>query len=114
MQKWKNFNTYLALMAVHPRAQAIPVLGDKTRLGFVTLSMALEHSPDTALGRNSGLHAPAAAQWLRIAGDKIEKLCEEGTGVMGAGDLWKDRGGAGVCNSARLAFWRSRLADMGY
>ena len=34
MQKWKNFNTYLALMAVHPKAQTIPVLANMIRLGF--------------------------------------------------------------------------------
>lgn len=114
MQKWKNFNTYLALMAVHPKAQTSPVLANKTRLGFVTLAMALEQPPNSRLGRNSELHAPAAAQWLRIAGDEIERLCEQGTERMGPGDLWKDRDDAEVCNSARLAFWKSRLAEMGY
>ncbi|KAF3043247.1 hypothetical protein E8E12_009875 [Didymella heteroderae] len=114
MQKWKNFNTHLALMAVHPKAQTIPVLANMTRLGFFTLSMALEESPGSRIGRNSELHAPAAAQWLHIVGDEIEMLCEKGTERMRAGDLWKDRDDADVCNSARLAFWKSRLAEMGY
>jgi hypothetical protein len=114
MQKWKNFNTYLALVAVHPRAQTIPVLANKVRLSFVTLSMALEHPPNSRLGRNSELHAPAAAQWLRIAGVEIEELCRKETARMGPGDLWKGRDDADVCNGARLAFWKSKLAEMGY
>lgn len=115
MQKWKNFNTYLALMAVHPKAQTIPVLAGEARLAFTTLATALEYPPGSKFGRNSELHAPAAAQWLRIAGKEIDRLCEEGTTQHYPGDLWKDRAMEGSrCNSARLAFWKSRLTEMGY
>jgi hypothetical protein len=114
MQKWKNFNTYLALMAVHPKAQTIPVLANMTRLGFRALSMALEEPPSSRLGKNSELHAPAAAQWFRLAGHEIERLCEQGSEQCWPGDLWKDREDPKVCNSARSAFWKSRLAEMGY
>lgn len=101
-------------MAVHPRAQTIPVLANKVRLSFATLHMALEYSPGSRTGRNIELHAPAAAQWLRIAGDEIERLCQEGTESMYPGDLWEDRDNAEVCNNARLAFWKARLTELGY
>ncbi|XPS77784.1 hypothetical protein M3J09_009811 [Ascochyta lentis] len=114
MQAWRNLNTYLALMAVHPKAQTVPALAGKARLGLTTLGLALENSPGTRRGKVSELHAPAAAQWLRVAGDEIERLCEEETEQIMAGDLWKCRGGTDMCNSARMAFWKSRLMEMGY
>lgn len=114
MQTWKKFNTFLALMAVHAKAQTIPVLAGKARLGLRALAMALENSPHTWLGRNSELHAPAAAQWLRIAGGEIERLCEAETERAMGGDLWESHSGAEVCDCARLAFWKSRLTDLGY
>jgi len=114
MQAWKNINTYIALLAVHPKAQAIPVLANHACLGVRTLAVALEHSSETRLGRNSELHAPAAAQWLRIAGEEVERICAEETQQFMMGDLWQSHGGTEVCDSARLAFWKSRLKDMGY
>ncbi|KAJ4990054.1 hypothetical protein SVAN01_04517 [Stagonosporopsis vannaccii] len=114
MQAWKNINTYIALVAVHPKAQAVPVLANHARLGVRTLAVALEHSNGTRLGRNAELHAPAAAQWLRIASKEIERVCAEGTQRFMTGDLWQSRGGTEVCDSARLAFWKSRLEDVGY
>lgn len=112
MQAWKNLNTYLALRAVHPRAQTIPAMVNKT-LSFRVLFMALEQRSGSRIGRNAELHAPAAAQWLRIAGDEIEQLCK-GTETWPEGQLWKDCGGTSLCDGARLAFWKSRLGDMGY
>ncbi|OSS45656.1 hypothetical protein B5807_09490 [Epicoccum nigrum] len=112
MQAWKNLNTYLALRAVHPKAQTIPAMVNKT-LCFRIFVMALEQRSDSRLGRNSELHAPAAAQWLRIAGDEIEQLCK-GTETWPEGQLWKDHGGTNRCDGARLTFWKSRLRDMGY
>lgn len=113
-QAWKNINTFVALMAVHSKAQTIPVLANHAHVGVRTLAVALEHSSGTRLGRNSELHAPAAAQWLQIAGAEIETVCAEGTQRFMPGDLWESRGGTEVCDSARLAFWKSRLEDMGY
>jgi hypothetical protein len=76
--------------------------------------MALEEPPSSRFGRDSELHAPAAAAWFRLAGHEIERLCEQGSERCRPGDLWKDRDEAKVCDSARLAFWKSRLAEMGY
>lgn len=114
MQTWSNINTYVALMAVHPRAKTIPVLAHHARRGLITLAVRTEYSSGTWLGRNAGLHAPAAVQWLRIAGSEIERLCEAGTEQVFAGDLWQSRGGTDVCDSARLAFWKARLNELDY
>ena len=76
--------------------------------------MALEYSPETQPGRNVELHVPAAAQWLQIAGDEIERLCSDGTSRINAGDLWVGRGGGEVVDSARLQFWKARIAEFGY
>ncbi|KAF2995804.1 hypothetical protein E8E13_000632 [Curvularia kusanoi] len=114
MQAWKNLNTYLALRAIHPKAQSIPAMAGGARLGVRTLAMATEQSSDSRLGRNSGLHAPAAAQWLRIAGREIEQLCKEETELWPMGKLWEEKGGLKVCDGKRLAFWRDRLTQMGY
>ncbi|KAJ8117449.1 hypothetical protein OPT61_g1360 [Boeremia exigua] len=93
MQAWKNVNTYLALLAVHPGAQTIPALANMARLGPRTMVMALEYSSGTRLGKHSELHAPAALQWLQIAGDELERLCAAGTERFEPGDLWTSRGG---------------------
>ncbi len=114
MQAWKNVNTYLALLSVHPQAQKIPALAGMACLGPKTIAMALEYSSGSRLGKNSELHAPAVLEWLRIAGDEIERLCAEGTQRFGPGDLWTSRGGSDVCDNVRLAFWKYRLTDMGY
>lgn len=111
---WRNLNTCIALVAKSYDAQRIPALAGWARLGLKTLAMALEHSPDTRLGRNAELHAPAAAQWLQIAGDEIERLCSDGTERMDAGDLWAGSGGGEVCDSARLQFWKARIVEFGY
>ncbi|CAE7188779.1 hypothetical protein P3342_008998 [Pyrenophora teres f. teres] len=111
---WKNLNTFLALLAKSRNAQKIPVLAGWARLGVKTLVMALEQSPSTREGQNVELHAPAAAQWLRIAQDEIEKLCNDKTERFTAGDLWANRGGGEVCDNARLQFWKSRMAELGY
>ena len=113
MAKWKNFNTWLALLAKSPDAQSFPVLAGKVWLGLRTLSIALEQSPSTRWGQNVGLHAPAAAQWLRIAENELARVCAEGGEKYPAGDLWKDKGGNDVCDSARLQFWRARLRELG-
>ncbi|KAF1849219.1 uncharacterized protein K460DRAFT_415625 [Cucurbitaria berberidis CBS 394.84] len=108
---WKNINTYLALLASNPAAQSIPRLAGKARLGLMALSIALEHSPDTRLGQNAELHAPAAAQWFRIARDELETLCIKGTERFYPGDLWA---GGDVCDRARLQFWMTRMVELGY
>ena len=112
--KWRNLNTYLALFAISLDARAIPAFAGMLRSGFKTLAMALEHSPDTREGRNTTLHAPAAAQWLRIAGDELSTACADGSRRFPAGDLWSSQGGSERCDSVRLQFWRSRLTDLGY
>jgi len=112
--KWRNLNTFLALLAKSREAQKIPALAGCGRLGIKALVMALEQPPDTRLGQNTELHAPAAAQWIHIANDEIEKLCNDGTEKFTAGDLWAGRGGGEVCDSARLQFWRSRMRELGY
>lgn len=114
MQAWKNTNTYLALRAIHPKAQTISAMSGNVQLGVRALSWATEYPPDTRLGKNQELHAPAAAQWLRIAGAEIERLCETGIVGMGAGKLWESCGGTDVCDLARLEFWKSQLRDLGY
>ncbi|KAH7399418.1 hypothetical protein BKA66DRAFT_556248 [Pyrenochaeta sp. MPI-SDFR-AT-0127] len=111
---WRNLNTYIALIAHNPGAQRIPVLAGMATLSLKTLAMALEYSRDTRLGKNTELHVPAAAQWFRIAGDKIERLCRDGTERMTAGDLWTGSGGGEVCDYARLQFWKARIAKYGY
>ncbi|KAF2196096.1 hypothetical protein GQ43DRAFT_445421 [Delitschia confertaspora ATCC 74209] len=111
---WRNLNTYIALIAKSTDAQRIPVLARQVGLGLKTMAMALEYSPDTRLGKNIELHAPAAAQWLRIAGDEIDRLCRDGTQRMAIGDLWAGSGGSEVCDSARLQFWRARIVELGY
>lgn len=84
------------------------------RLGLKTLSMVLEYSPNTRLGQNVKLHVPAAAQWLRIAENEIERLCKGGTERMDTGDLWVGSGGGEVYDSAGLQFWRARIEAFGY
>ncbi|KAF2123510.1 hypothetical protein P153DRAFT_328083 [Dothidotthia symphoricarpi CBS 119687] len=111
---WRNFNTYLALLATSASAQEIPVLANKVRLACTTFKMALENSPETRVGKNVHLHVPAAAEWFRIAGDEIEKLCKDGTETKHPGDLWVSQGGGEVCDSARLSFWKKRMLELGY
>lgn len=111
---WRNFNTWLALLATNAGAQTIPILANKIGLARVTLVMALEYSPQTRLGKNVDLHVPAAAAWFRIAGDQIEQLCKDGSGTMNPGDLWTGQGGEEVCDIARFNFWKQRMLDVGY
>ncbi|KAF2632343.1 hypothetical protein BU25DRAFT_149644 [Macroventuria anomochaeta] len=101
MTYWKNINTFTALVSVHPgvkkkTTQKAPVLANMAQIGRSTLARALEHSPGTRLGKNSELHAPAPAQWLRIAGDALEKLCAEAKERMPAGDFWRVGGGSEI------------------
>lgn len=112
MAHWRNLNTYLALLQKNRKAQDIPVLSGTVRLALRALPMALEHSPETRLGKNAELHAPAAAQWLRLAVDEIEELCAERNERMVAGDLWVAKGGSDVCDLARLQFWKERLPQV--
>jgi hypothetical protein len=95
-------------------AQTIPDLANVIRLARVTLVMALEHSPQTRLGKNVDLHVPAAAEWFRIAKAEIDHLCKEETQKMYPGDLWTSQGGGEVCDSARLSFWKKRMLELGY
>ena len=114
MQAWENLSAYLTIMAVHAQAQTVPVLAGKARLGFRTLAMALENLSGTRRGGRSELHAPAATQWLRNAGDEVKRLCEEGTERFMIGDLWESHGRTEVCHSARRALWKLRLTNMDY
>jgi hypothetical protein len=75
--------------------------------------LALEYSPTTRWGKNVACHAPAAAQWLRIAEVEVEAWCKGETGRMKAGDLWVTRGRGDVCDLARLKFWRERVEELG-
>ncbi|KAF1830462.1 hypothetical protein BDW02DRAFT_534015 [Decorospora gaudefroyi] len=111
---WKNINTFVALLAKSRDAQAIPALAGSIRRSPLTLAMALEYSPTTRPGKNVDLHVPAAAQWFRIAGDELERLCRDGTERFHAGDLWTSSGGGDVCDLARLQFWKARMAELGY
>lgn len=112
-KKWRNINTWLALLATCQAAQDIPALSNETRLAFKTFVMALEFPPGTMLGDNVELHVPAAAQWFRIAGDAIEKLCEEGTEKFNDGS-WFQKHGRGRCDNRRLEFWKERMLELGY
>jgi hypothetical protein len=76
--------------------------------------MALEFPPDSMLGKNIDVHVPAAAQWLRIAGEQVEEMCAEGKVRARAGDLWLAKGGSDVCDTARLGFWRERLVELDF
>jgi hypothetical protein len=78
----------------------------------MTLVTALEHSPETHRGKNVDFHVPAAAEWFRIAGDEIEKLCRDKTEKLPPGDLWASQGGGEVCDSARLNFWKKRMLEL--
>lgn len=112
--KWKSINTYVALLAKSQDAQKIPALAGSVKLAITTLFMALEHSPNTRLGRNVDLHVPAAAQWFSIASEEIEELCKNATVKMQAGDLWTEQGGSDVADLSRLEFWQQRLVELGY
>lgn len=76
--------------------------------------MALEHSPHTEFGKDIQLFAPAAAQWLHVAGDGLETICKKETEDFHAGDLWAANGGSDTCNIARFQFWKTRLTELGF
>ncbi|KAF2871798.1 hypothetical protein BDV95DRAFT_572856 [Massariosphaeria phaeospora] len=105
---WRNLNTYLALVAAHPRAQTIPGLANHLSLCRVPLAQ-LEYSPDSRRGEYTALHGPAIMQWLRIAGAEIEEMCRGEKERMQAGDLWD---GGDVCGLERLAFWKRRVVEL--
>lgn len=111
---WKNVNTYVALLASNSDAQKIPAIAGMVTQCPRTMIMALEDEPETNTVGNVDLHGPAAAQWFRIAGDEIERLCSLGTERYACGKLWERNGGTEVCDNARLQFWRMRLAELGY
>jgi hypothetical protein len=116
--KWKDLNKLIALIALNPDAQAIPSLAGYINLSRITLSMALEHSPNTRLGKNTAMHLPAAALWFSIAGGELERMCEAGEQKMAAGDVWAERvkdngsGDSAVVDMTRLQFWKERLAEL--
>jgi hypothetical protein len=112
-RKWSNVNTFVALLVRCLDVQNVPILAPQVVRARVTLALALEYSPTTHWGNNVAIHAPAAAQWLRIAGGEVEEWCKGETGRMKAGDIWVARGGGEVCDLARLAFWRQRLRELG-
>lgn len=109
-RKWKNFSTFLALFAASPESRATPVLSRYLELGFTNLAITLESSGDR-WNFHKALWMPAAVQWMRIAGDEIEKICNDEEKNYPAGDLWKAEGGGDVCDSSRFKFWKSRLAE---
>lgn len=59
------------------------------------------------------MHVPAATQWMRIAGNEVEKMCVDGRESMNAGDVWVHRGGGEGCDVRRLGFWMERLVELG-
>lgn len=114
--RWRNFNAWLVEAAASQEAQGIPVLAGLKRLGPRALAMALEHSPGTRLGRNTGMHLPAATLWMRKAEDEVKAVCVAGTQRFMAGDLWYSvcsEDDPTLCTKARLEFWRSRLVELG-
>ncbi|RYO73162.1 hypothetical protein AA0113_g721 [Alternaria arborescens] len=116
--KWKDMNKLIAVIARNPDAQVLPALAGYINLSRITLSMALEHSPNTRLGKNTAMHLPAAALWFSIADGELERMCEAGEQKMAAGDVWAERirnngrGDSGVVDMARLQFWKERLAEL--
>jgi hypothetical protein len=116
--KWRDMNKLIAVIALNPGAQVLPSLAGYINLSRITLSMALEHSPNTRLGKNTAMHLPAAALWFSIAGGELERMCEAGEQKMGAGDVWAERvkdngsGDSAVVDMTRLQFWKERLAKL--
>lgn len=116
--KWKDMNKLIAVIARNPDAQVLPALAGYINLSRITLSMALEHSPNTRLGKNTAMHLPAAALWFSIADGELERMCEAGEQKIAAGDVWAERvrnngsGDSGVVDLARLQFWKERLAKL--
>ncbi|CAN9253606.1 unnamed protein product [Alternaria alternata] len=116
--KWKDMNKLIAVIARNSGAQVLPSLAGYINLSRITLSMALEHSPNTRLGKNTAMHLPAAALWFSIAGGELERMCEAGEQKMAAGDIWAERvrdngsGDSGVVDMTRLQFWKERLAEL--
>ncbi|KAF2850608.1 hypothetical protein T440DRAFT_530812 [Plenodomus tracheiphilus IPT5] len=78
MNIWKSLNTCIAHVVRVPEAQKISDLAALIKLGLKTLPMALEHSPDTFLGRYTTLHAPVVRTWLHISGNSIDVTCKIG------------------------------------
>jgi hypothetical protein len=111
-------NKLIAVIARNPDAQVLPSLAGYINLSRITLSMALEHSPNTRLGKNTAMHLPAAALWFSIADGELERMCEAGEQKMAAGDVWAERvrnngsGDSEVVDMARLQFWKERLVEL--
>ena len=82
-------------------------------MGIKTVAMALEHSWNAGIVE-AEVHVPPAAQWLRVAGGEIERLCTGGTERCVAGDVWKGRGGSNVCDLKRYQFWIDRIWELGF
>ncbi|RYO07180.1 hypothetical protein AA0121_g11736 [Alternaria tenuissima] len=116
--KWKDMNKLIAAIARDPDAQVLPSLAGYINLSRITLSMALEHSPNMRLGKNTAMHLPAAALWVSIADGELERMCEAGEQNMAAGDVWAERvrdngsGDSAVVDMTRLQFWKERLAEL--
>ncbi|CAN9317670.1 unnamed protein product [Alternaria alternata] len=116
--KWRDMNKLIAVIARDPDAQVLPSLAGYINLSRITLSMALEHSPNTRLGKNTAMHLPAAALWFSIADGELERMCEAGEQNMAAGDVWAERvrdngsGDSAVVDMTRLQFWKERLAEL--
>ncbi|RYN91061.1 hypothetical protein AA0119_g10816 [Alternaria tenuissima] len=116
--KWKDMNKLIAAIARDPDAQVLPSLAGYINLSRITLSMALEHSPNMRLGKTPAMHLPAAALWFSIADGELERMCEAGEQNMAAGDVWAERvrdngsGDSAVVDMTRLQFWKERLAEL--
>jgi hypothetical protein len=111
-RKWKSWNAYLALFVVNPGARATPIFSNLSKLGTSNLATTLETSSDR-WNFHKELWLPAAAEWMRIAGDEIEKICRSGEQKCRVGDLWEAEGGEEICDMRRFEFWRKRLAEEG-
>lgn len=109
-RKWKNWSMYMALFVTSPNARATPFLSDMCSLSLRTLAITLE-TPTDRWNFHKRLWMPAAEQIMRIAGDELEKICEDVGRKYSAGDLWEAEGGGDEYDSRRFGFWRKRLAE---
>lgn len=105
--KWKNLNTFLAMIIAHPNARDVPVLARTTTAGFKMFVMALEYPRDREA---LAMHIPAAEQMMRIAGDTLGRIDGSTLYRWPAGPLWAQHANDDTSDFARFAFWRRRLA----
>jgi hypothetical protein len=94
------------LFVVRPDTQSNPGLVGLDWLGLKTLAVTLESSSD-AWNFHKDWWLPAAAEWMRIAGNELARVCASGKKSYPPGDLWKTEGGGKVCDKRRHIFWKA-------